>query len=174
MAQLQKGPVLLPALCLSSHLSDRQQASSVNLKPSEVRFSQSRPDSGTGPEESSPAQHRDVDTGLRGILKKSRSERSGTEGGQVEALLHHQQNGGGCGDAGMKARLEEPPSPPRKQRPSDVEGGSLAAAPWRQRARNGMETGASTPVRTKPEQDAALDESASSLEHSSDTTCRIQ
>ncbi|XP_029015453.1 supervillin isoform X3 [Betta splendens] len=157
---LQKGPVQLPALCLSSHLSDRQQASSVNLKPSEVRFSQSRPDGGTGPEESSPGQHRDPETGLRGILKKSRSERSGTE-----APLHREQNGGGCGAAAAEAALEVH-APPRRRRTSSAEGGSSTAAPWRQRARNGTETGASA-TRTEPERDAALDQPASSLELSS-------
>lgn len=188
--------MLLPAFCLSSDLSDRQQASSVNLKPSEVRLSQSRPDTDTGPEEHSPVQqglqHCNSEPSLRGILKKSRSggsEWSGTEGGQVDASFSHEQNGGGCGDAAIKGRQEgterqEISAPPRRQRPSSVEGGSLTAAPWRQRARNRNETSASTPGRTLSEQDAPLDERscqtkpqeqpASSVEHSSDTNGRVQ
>uniref|UniRef100_A0A672RMH2 Supervillin c n=1 Tax=Sinocyclocheilus grahami TaxID=75366 RepID=A0A672RMH2_SINGR len=37
--KLQKDPVQLPRLHLATHLSDRQQAESINLKPSEVRLS---------------------------------------------------------------------------------------------------------------------------------------
>ncbi|KAF6720989.1 Supervillin [Oryzias melastigma] len=66
VSMLQKGPVQLPAFSLSAHLSDRQQVSSVNLKPSEVRLSQPRP--GLTESQSSAA-----DPCLKGILKKSRS-----------------------------------------------------------------------------------------------------
>ncbi|XP_040918455.1 supervillin isoform X2 [Toxotes jaculatrix] len=183
---LQKGPVQLPAFCLSPHLSDRQQASSVNLKPSEVRLSQPRPDT-----EHSPAQQGlqryDSEPGLRGILKKSRSggsERSWMEGSHTDS---HEQNGGGCGEAVIQGRTEgterqEIVSAPRRERceASGVEEGSLTAAPWRQRARNRRETIACTPIRALSEQDTPQeerscqakpqDQSASSVECSSDTT----
>ncbi|XP_030649796.1 supervillin [Chanos chanos] len=84
---LQKGPVQLPPLRLSAHLSDRQQALSVNLKPSEVRQSQPRSDQerAPGPELlTEPTSHPAVDyssqhalqqgSEVKGILKKSQSE----------------------------------------------------------------------------------------------------
>ncbi|XP_026020056.1 supervillin isoform X9 [Astatotilapia calliptera] len=165
---LQKGPVQLPALCLSPHLSDRQQASSVNLKPSEVRLSQSTSDAGTGLGKSGPTQQGpqcyDSEPGLKGILKKSRSagsEWSGTEASQVDASYSHEQNGGGCREAaihGSKAGGEREgtsAAPQRDRREtSGMEEGSQSAAPWRQRARNRRETIACTPIRALSEQDA--------------------
>uniref|UniRef100_A0A8C4HC45 Supervillin c n=1 Tax=Dicentrarchus labrax TaxID=13489 RepID=A0A8C4HC45_DICLA len=161
-ADLQKGPVQLPAFCLSPHLSDRQQASSVNLKPSEIRLSQPRPDTGPVPEEpSGPTQQglrrHDSEPGLRGILKKSSSggpEWSRTDGGQTDAPFSHEQNGAACEEAGIQERTESTerqdiPVPPRRARRQalGVEGGSLTAAPWRQRARTRRETIACTPIR---------------------------
>ncbi|XP_059203970.1 supervillin [Centropristis striata] len=172
---LQKGPVQLPAFRLSPHLSDRQQASSVNLKPSEIRLSQPSPDTVPVPGEScgSSQQSHDSEPVLRGILKKScsgGSEWSRTDGGQTDAPCSHEQNGGGCEEAGLQARMEEITAPPRRARreASGVEGGSLPAAPWRQRARTRRETIACTPIRAS-ELDAAQEE-----RHSSDTAGRVQ
>ncbi|KAK2833119.1 hypothetical protein Q5P01_017008 [Channa striata] len=188
---LQKGPVQLPAFSLSSHLSDRQQASSVNLKPSEVRLSQSRPDTGVGTEEHSAPdqglQRYNSEPGLRGILKKSRSggsEWSRPEGGQVDTAFSHEQNGGGCGDAALQGRLEvtekqEISAPPRRQRrePSGVEGGKPTAAPWRQRTRNRKDTNVSAPTRALSEQHGPLEERPGQTEpqgHGSDTPARVR
>lgn len=178
---LQKGPVQLPAFSLSSHLSDRQQASSVNLKPSEVRLTQSRPDTGPGPvEPSSPTQQ-----GLRGILKKSSS--GGPEWSRTDAPFSHEQNGGGCEEEATRGRVESTerqdiPVPPRRERRG--EGGSLTAAPWRQRARTRRETIACTPTRAWSEQDALQEERnswtkpqeqlVSAVESSSDAAERVQ
>ncbi|XP_039973219.1 supervillin isoform X2 [Xiphias gladius] len=187
---LQKGPVQLPAFCLSPHLSDRQQASSVNLKPSEVRLSQPRPDTEPSPGQQG-LQRYDSEPGLRGILKKSRSgssEWSRTEGGQTDAPNGHEQNGGGRGEAAMQGRMEgteRQETAPQRERceASGVEGGSATAAPWRQRARNRRETISCTPVRASSDQDAPQEETsfqaklqeqpASSVERSSDTTRRV-
>nr|XP_019949803.1 PREDICTED: supervillin-like isoform X1 [Paralichthys olivaceus] len=189
---LQKGPVQLPAFCLSPHLSDRQQASSVNLKPSEVRLSQPRPDAEPSPGQQG-LQRYDSEPGLRGILKKSRSaasEWSGMEGVQVDAPCSHEQNGGGCGEAVIQGRMEGAErqglvAPPRRKRgeASGAEGGKLTATPWRQRARNRRETIACTPTRASSEQDAPQEERpcqtrlqeqlASSVECSSDITRKV-
>ncbi|XP_029293188.1 supervillin isoform X3 [Cottoperca gobio] len=181
---LQKGPVQLPAFCLSPHLSDRQQDSSVNLKPSEIRLSQPRPDTGPVPAEG-PQRH-DSEPVLRGILKKSCS--GGSEWSGTDA---HEQNGGGCEEAETPGRMESterqemPVAPPRARRQaSGAEGGSLAAAPWRQRARTRRETIACTPTRASSEQDAPQgdrpckttlqEQLLSPVEHRSDTTGRAQ
>ncbi|XP_070778777.1 supervillin [Enoplosus armatus] len=196
---LQKGPVQLPAFSLSPHLSDRQQASSVNLKPSELRLSQPKPD--TGPEPGEPGgltqqglQRHDSEPGLRGILKKSYSggsEWSRTEGGQTDAPFSYEQNGGGCEEAGMQGRMESTERQdisvaPRRERreASGEEGGSLTAAPWRQRARTRRETIACTPIRALSEQDTPREERnsrtkpqeqlVSSEEHRPDTAARTQ
>ncbi|XP_053299211.1 supervillin [Pleuronectes platessa] len=189
---LQKGPVQLPAFCLSPHLSDRQQASSVNLKPSEVCLSQPRLDAEPSPGQQG-LQRSDSEPGLRGILKKSRSagsEWSGMEDALTDAPYSHEQNGGGCGEAVIQGRVEgaerqEPVAPPRRVRreASGVDGGSLAATPWRQRARNRRETIACTPIRVSSEQEAPREEkpcqtrlqeqSVSSVKCSSDTTKKV-
>ncbi|XP_068574355.1 supervillin-like isoform X4 [Cebidichthys violaceus] len=196
---LQKGAVQLPAFCLSRRLSDRQQASSVNLKPSEIRFSQPRPDTGPVPADPSGStqqglQHHDHEPVLRGILKKScsgGSEWSRKESGQTDAPPSHEQNGGGFEEAGMhgsreSAELQEMSAAPRRERreASGGEGGSLAATPWRHRARTRRETIACTPIRAMSEQDTPQEERpcqtklpgqlVSSAEDSSDTTGRIQ
>ncbi|XP_033999333.1 supervillin isoform X2 [Trematomus bernacchii] len=181
---LQKGPVQLPAFSLCPHLSDRQQDSSVNLKPSELRHSQLRPDS--GPVSGEGLQRHDSEPILRGILKKSCFG-----GSEWSRATCHEQNGGGCEDAGTQGRMEsterqEVPAAPRRERRQapGVEGGSLPTAPWRQRARTRRETIACTPIRALPEQDAAQGERGgqtelqeqllSSVEHRSDTTGRVQ
>ncbi|XP_035852630.1 supervillin isoform X3 [Sander lucioperca] len=202
---LQEGPVQLPAFYLCPHLSDRQQASSVNLKPSEIRLSKPRPDTGLVPgEPSCPTQQdqqgqqgqqgHDSEPVLRGILKKScsgGSEWSRTDGSQTDTPTSHEQNGGGCEEAGIQGRREsteeqEMSAAPRRERrkASGVEGGSLTAAPWRQRARTRRETIACTPIRAMSEQDAPQEERpcqiklqeqlVPSVEHSSDTTGRVQ
>lgn len=151
LSQLQKGPVQLPAFRLSPQLADRQQDSSVNLKPSEVRLSQQRPDLGAAPAE--PAQRRDSEPALRGILKKS-WEGGGTEPGQRDVPSCREQNG-------AEERTEQVlPVPPRRQRrpAPGGEGGSLSAAPWRQRARARRETIACTPGRTSDVQDKPLEQ----------------
>ena len=189
-AQIQKGPVQHPAFRLSPHLSDRQQASSVNLKPSEIRLSLPRPDGGPVPEEpSGPTQeglqrHASEPVLLRGILKKSCSERSRTDGGQTDPPSNHEQNGGGCEEVEIQGGMEsterqEITAPPRRQRrgASGTEGGSQPAAPWRQRARTRRETIACTPIRASSEQDAPQEErpcQTSVEEHSSDTSGRVQ
>lgn len=176
---LQKGPIQLPALGLSPHLTDRQQASSVNLKPSEVRLSQPKPDAGTGLEESGPTQQGpqryDSEPGLKGILKKSRSagsEWSKTEASQIDAPHSHEQNGGSFGEAvthGSKdgSETEEISAALRRDRreATGIEGGSLTAAPWRQRARNRRETIACTPIRASSEQDAPQQEGSCQTKH---------
>ncbi|KAM3863947.1 supervillin [Diretmus argenteus] len=188
---LQKGPVQLPAFCLSPHLSDRQQALSVNLKPSEIRLTQPRPDTGPGPGETSPTQQGlqrcDSEPGIRGILKKSRSagpEWSRMDSSQMEAPGSQEQNGGGWGDTGIQEKVEETETSPALQRARrgipGVEGSPLPAAPWRQRSRNRRETIACMPVRHLSEQDSPQedkphqDQPDSSVEHSSDTIDRYR
>nr|XP_040046061.1 supervillin isoform X3 [Gasterosteus aculeatus aculeatus] len=192
---LQQGPVQLPAFCLSPHLSDRQQASSVNLKPSEIRFSQPRPDTDPVPgEPTGSTQHQDLEPVLRGILKKRHS--GGSEGGRKEsaetdAARSHEQNGGGREEAEMRRGGESPevqgaPAAPRRKRgdASGADGGSLAATPWRQRARTRRETIACVPITGLSDQDTPREERAcqtklpeqlvSSADLSSETTWRVQ
>ncbi|XP_028310399.1 supervillin-like isoform X2 [Gouania willdenowi] len=188
---LQKRPVQLPVLHLSAHLSDRQQDSSVNLKPSELRLSQPQLDPGSchnredfTPSTQESLQRYKSEPGLRGILKKSRR----TEGGRQNAVSSHEQNGGDDGEAAMQRRTEEreltePSAPPRRQRreASKVTG---AAAPWRQTVRNRRETIACMPTASLSEQDVHLEErlrlnqlqeeSTSSVEHSHSCDERVQ
>ncbi|XP_028268487.1 supervillin isoform X2 [Parambassis ranga] len=162
---LQKGPIQLPAFCLSPDLTDRQQGSSVNLKPSELRLSQPRPEVCPTPGDPGPTQQGlqryDSEPALKGILKKSRSagpEWSRMEGGQVDTPISHQQNGGGCGEAVMHGRTEESERQEISAAPRRVRREEGTAAPWRQRGRNRRETIACTPVRAMPEQDAPQEE----------------
>ncbi|TNM97013.1 hypothetical protein fugu_015169 [Takifugu bimaculatus] len=157
---LQKGPVQLPAFCLSPQLADRQQDSSVNLKPSEVRLSLQRSDLGAEPRD--PSQRRDSEPALRGILKKSCSGASeGTDACQ-------DQNGGGGEDMSVEEKNERQvlPVPPRRQRrpAPGGEGGSPSVAPWRQRSRARRETIACLPVRSSEEQEAPRDRRNKPLE----------
>nr|XP_057904295.1 supervillin [Doryrhamphus excisus] len=142
---LQKGPVQLPALCLSSHLSGRQQASSVNLKPSELRLTQSKPDiSPIEPCTSQQGMQRcESEPGLRGILKRSRSERSRMPCANLDVPQEHYE-AVPHRDGAVEASTDGP-TPPRGGR--EASGGSLTAAPWRQRARNRRETISCMPTR---------------------------
>lgn len=158
--QLQKGPVQLPAFCLAPQLADRQQDSSVNLKPSEVRLSLQRSD--LSAEARHPSQRRDSEPALRGILKKGCSGASeGTDACQEE-------NAGGCEDVSVEEKKERQvlPVPPRRQRrpAPGGEGGSLSVAPWRQRSRARRETIACLPVRSSEEQEAPQDRRNKPLE----------
>lgn len=134
----------------------------MNLRPSEVRLSQQRSDPPGEPGDLT--QDRDSEPALRGILKKSSPgawEGSGTDAGQG-------QNGGGCEQTAAEERMERQvlPVPPRRQRrpAPGGEGGSLSAAPWRQRARARRETIACPPVRTSEEQDTPRDRRDKPLE----------
>lgn len=161
--QLQKGPVQLPALSLPPQLADRQQDSSVNLKPSEVRLSQQRCDP---PGE--PTQRRDSEPALKGILKKSWEGSGMDAGGPRDAASSQEQNGGGCEQTSAEERMGRQvlPVPPRRQRRPvpGGEGGSLSAAPWRQRARARRETIACPPGRTWEEQGTPRDSRDKPLE----------
>ncbi|XP_078807943.1 supervillin isoform X6 [Oryzias latipes] len=164
---LQKGPVQLPAFSLSAHMSDKQQVSSANLKPSEVRLSQPRP----GLTESTP------ELVLKGILKKSHS--AGSERSRMD------QNGGGGGDADILERMEgserrdvSVPAHRHKRESSGVE--LRSAAPWRQRVLTRRQTIACTPMKAFSERGALLEgstcespvqeENSSPVEHSLNQT----
>lgn len=141
----------------------------MNLKPSEVRLSQQRSDPSGEPGDLT--QHRDSEPALRGILKKSSPgawEGSGTDAGRRDAASCQGQNGGGCEQTSAEERMEQQvlPVPPRRQRrpAPGGEGGSLSAAPWRQRARARRETIACPPVRTSEEQDTPQDRRDKPLE----------
>ncbi|KAF7225870.1 supervillin isoform X2 [Nothobranchius furzeri] len=161
--ELEKCPVQLPAFSLAPRLSNRQQDSSVNLKPSELRLSQVKPDAEPRPAEphiahQGPPCH-NSELGLKGILKKSRSaglDRSGMEDDLKDAAHSQEQVAGG---AEMFGRTEETEAmkvsaSSRKER----RGEGKFAAPWRQRARNRRETIACTPVRPSPEQETLQEE----------------
>ncbi|CAG07252.1 unnamed protein product [Tetraodon nigroviridis] len=106
-----------------SLLADRQQDSSVNLKPSELRLSQRRSDP-----PADVTQHRASEPALRGILKKGCSgaaEGSGTDAGQRDAASSLGQNGGGCEEERMEQHPVLPVPPRRQRRPAPAgEGGS--------------------------------------------------
>ncbi|XP_023691338.2 supervillin-like isoform X5 [Paramormyrops kingsleyae] len=71
---LQKSPFRLPPLHLSSQLSDRQQALSINLKPSEIRehlpLPSEQPEEPCPPLEESINQQKSESLEIKGILKK--------------------------------------------------------------------------------------------------------
>ncbi|KAL6476690.1 hypothetical protein MHYP_G00151890 [Metynnis hypsauchen] len=118
---LQKGPVQLPPLHLSAHLSDRQQALSVNLKPSEVRLSRqdlTEPRPQPAPE-------------IKGILKKSSPEEACLRGGaKVEGDLTGQKSEqNGEQRAEVKKEIDTPVIA------GEYSPAPRATAPWRQRAR---------------------------------------
>lgn len=148
----------LPAFSLSSDLSDRQQASSVNLKPSELRLSQSSERRLSAAEEPGNLQFHDPQPAPRGILKKS-SSNVGSEWIQAEEAEppRQQQNGRGCEEAGTDVGTQQQEvlvPPPRRERRQALaeEGGPRSAAPWRQRARTRRETIACCmPVRVSSE-----------------------
>ncbi|XP_060747975.1 supervillin isoform X2 [Tachysurus vachellii] len=119
LVNVQKGLVLLPALHLPSGLSERQQAESVNLKPSEVCLSGSQ---------SRPAEDQEPKPVLqvKGILKKTISEdRSFKEGAKADSIPTRQmpvQNGQWRNQISLVTAGEYSPAP-------------RSTAPWRQRAR---------------------------------------
>ncbi|XP_032442572.1 supervillin isoform X1 [Xiphophorus hellerii] len=132
---LQKGPIQLPAFSLSPNLYDRQQASSVNLKPSEVRLTQPKSELSEPESTQRGLQDHNSEPCLKGILKKSRpddSKRSGTDGQELPLL--NQQNGEDCTDPEMFGRSERP------ERLEPHRDASVKVAPWRQRAQNRRET----------------------------------
>ncbi|XP_072549807.1 supervillin [Salminus brasiliensis] len=125
---LQKGPVQLPPLRLSAHLSDRQQALSVNLKPSEVRLS--RQDL-TEPSPPQPCPE------IKGILKNSGSEEAASRDGvKHEGHLDGQtpeQNGERWRErAEGKEQMDKMDTPVVAGEYSPA---PRSTAPWRQRAR---------------------------------------
>ncbi|XP_053708509.1 supervillin-like isoform X2 [Synchiropus splendidus] len=157
---LQKGPVQLPTFCLAPHLSDRQQTSSVNLKPSELRLSQSKPDISPASAQQG-LQRYDSEPGLRGILKRTRSgdsEQGQPDSRRMDSPVSSEQNGGSGVDGGLQGRMEiSPPALRERREDSGLLGRSLTAAPWRQRARGRRETIAYMP-RDLSEQDIEADE----------------
>ncbi|XP_034046116.1 supervillin [Thalassophryne amazonica] len=147
---LQKGPIQLPTLSLSSELSGRQQMSSTNLKPSEVLLSRSRYDPGPDLEASSSTQQAmqscGSEPGLRGILKKSRSEGSERRV-QTEQLLSRKQDGRDCEETGLQGVTQCTESQEvsatlslERREAAWADGGLLTATPWRQRSKIRRET----------------------------------
>ncbi|XP_077069353.1 supervillin isoform X15 [Siphateles boraxobius] len=168
---LQKEPVQLPRLHLMPHLSDRQQAESINLKPSEVRLSgpSSSQESGFSAELTSsphlkPAAGSNSQNAvqIKGILKKSSSEgvvwRSGTR--DRDDLNGHglEKNGGERREREVKEERHMSavgPSPAR-----------LSSAPWRHRGRKEDATSSGRTRRSapKPEECPSLSEDLQSRE----------
>ncbi|KAF7697854.1 hypothetical protein HF521_004364 [Silurus meridionalis] len=115
---ISKEPVLLPSLHLPSEISERQQALSVNLKPSEMRLSGSQP---TPTEDAEPKPVVQV----KGILKKT-SPNNSTPTGQTAVL-----NGKRHDKFTLVTAGEYSPAP-------------RATAPWRQRARKDVNASSQT------------------------------
>ncbi|XP_051995703.1 supervillin-like isoform X4 [Xyrauchen texanus] len=154
---LQTGPVQLPHLHLSPHLSDRQQALSINLKPSEVRLSglSSSQEWGSSSELTAPnlnpTENKNPQnalmrgTEIKGILKKSSSEgvvwRS--ESKYRDDLNGHglEHNGGERRERLRERRVQEVKEE-RYMSASSVDSSlaPLSSAPWRQRARKDAST----------------------------------
>ncbi|KAK3519714.1 hypothetical protein QTP70_002670 [Hemibagrus guttatus] len=124
LLNVQKDPVLLPSLHLPSGLSERQQAESVNLKPSEVRLSGSQ---STPTEDQTPKPAVQV----KGILKKTSSEDGGFKGGvktnRIPTGQTSVQNGQRSDKVTLVTAGEFSPAP-------------RSTAPWRQRARKDVST----------------------------------
>ncbi|KAK7174566.1 hypothetical protein R3I93_001696 [Phoxinus phoxinus] len=157
---LQKEPVQLPCLHLTPHLSDRQQAESINLKPSEVRLSgpSSSQERSSSPELTSSPHPKPTAGGnsqnavqIKGILKKSSSEgvvwRSGTR--DRDDLNGHglEKNGGERRGREVKEERHVSAVGPSPARPS--------SAPWRQRGRK-EEHGRTRRSAPKPEECPSL------------------
>ncbi|XP_048052881.1 supervillin isoform X2 [Megalobrama amblycephala] len=170
---LQKGPVQLPRLHLAPHLTDRQQADSINLKPSEVRHSglSSSQEWGSSSELTSPPHLKPTadsnsqnSVQIKGILKKSSSEgvvwRSGTR--DRDDLNGHglEKNGG--------ERREREVTEERHMSTVDPSPARLSSAPWRQRARAEAATSSSRTRRSapKPEECPSLSEDLQITEQS--------
>lgn len=116
---MQKDPVQLPSLNLPSGLSERQQAESINLKPSEVRLSSSQSRS---MEDQTPKPSVQV----KGILKKTSSEDGGFKGEAKTTIIPTGQkllqNGQRSDKITLVTAGEYSPAP-------------RSTAPWRQRVR---------------------------------------
>lgn len=149
---LQKGPVQLPQLHLSAHLSDRQQALSINLKPSDVRLNSSH-NSSSSSELTTASTQKPTDecssqnalqrgTEIKGILKKSSSAGVVWRG---ETKDRDELNGHGQeqNDGEWREMTEERHT---SVSPVDSSVASLSGAPWRQRARK---DGGVSSVRTR-------------------------
>lgn len=154
----------LPAFSLAPHLSDRQQALSINLKPSEVRLSQPKLDPSAECFSTPPAQHHlprtESEPALRGILKKSRSggpdwTRTGNCS-QSDTPVIPEQNGAETETSTVKEERQEVPTPPQHR--AGVDEPSASRAPWRQRARGRRETIACTPLRPVSDQEESQSE----------------
>ncbi|XP_056310003.1 supervillin isoform X5 [Danio aesculapii] len=164
---LQKGPVQLPRFHLAPHLSDRQQAESINLKPSEVRLSGLS--SSSSELSSSPHFKTTPDTNsqnavqIKGILKKSSSEgvvwRSDRE---RKDLNGHglEQNGRVRGETEVK---EE-----KSLSSVDHSLGHLSSAPWRQRTRKETSSSRARRSAPNPEEHPDLSEALQITEQSGD------
>ncbi|KTF74790.1 hypothetical protein cypCar_00027995, partial [Cyprinus carpio] len=163
---LQKSPVQLHSLHLASHLSDRQQAESINLKPTEVRlsglsssFSELTSAPHLKPTSDSNSQNA---VQIKGILKNNSSEgvvwRS--KSGERDNLNRHdlEQNGR---ERRERAAIEE-------RQVSPVEPAPLLSAPWRQRARKEASASSGRTWRSapKPEERPSLSEDLQITEQS--------
>uniref|UniRef100_A0A8C1P4U6 Supervillin-like n=1 Tax=Cyprinus carpio TaxID=7962 RepID=A0A8C1P4U6_CYPCA len=149
---LQKGPVELPRLHLAPHLSDRQQAESINLKPSEVHLSglSSSQEWASSSELTSshnlkPASDSNSQNAvqIKGILKKSSSD------GAVwrsESRARDNLNGHGLEQIGREREVIEE----RHMAPVDQSPAPLSSAPWRQRARKEASASSGRTQRSAP------------------------
>ncbi|KTF77653.1 hypothetical protein cypCar_00039995 [Cyprinus carpio] len=149
---LQKGPVELPHLHLAPHLSDRQQAESINLKPSEVHLSgvSSSQEWASSSELTSshnlkPASDSNSQNAvqIKGILKKSSSD------GAVwrsESRARDNLNGHGLEQIGREREVIEE----RHMAPVDQSPAPLSSAPWRQRARKEASASSGRTQRSAP------------------------
>ncbi|XP_051573326.1 supervillin-like isoform X2 [Myxocyprinus asiaticus] len=178
---LQKGPVQLPHLHLSPHLSDRQQALSINLKPSEVRLSglSSSQEWGSSSELTAPnlnpTEYKNSQNALRhgteikGILKKSSSEgvvwRS--ESKDRDDLNGHslEHNWGERRERLRDRRVcEVKEERHTSASPVDSSLAPLSSVPWRQRARKDASTSS---MKTRREGCPSLSEVMHTTVHSS-------
>ncbi|XP_037545163.1 supervillin, partial [Nematolebias whitei] len=158
---LQQGPVQLPAFSLGPHLSSRHHVSSTNLRPSEVRLSQLKPDAA----EPDPVHQssQSSEPGLKGILKKNRSVRldwSGPDAGLLDAPFGHERDAGRGRGAETFGTTEEAEA--RRE---------TSGTPWRQRARIGRETVAWTPTGPSSEPDALRDGRRRTTPQDGDASC---
>ncbi|XP_051571140.1 supervillin-like isoform X2 [Myxocyprinus asiaticus] len=177
--ELQKGPVQLPRLHLTPHLSDRQQVLSSNLKPSEVCLSglSSSQEWGSSSEHTAPNLNSIKDsssqnavrqgTAIKGILKNTSSE------GVVwrtECKDKDDLNGHGLKQNGGERRVREV----KEERHASVSSvvsslAQLSSVPWRQRARKDASTSSVKTRRSAPKHDGCPTLSADmhTTEHSS-------
>ncbi|KAL0197332.1 hypothetical protein M9458_005872, partial [Cirrhinus mrigala] len=148
----------LPRLHLAPQLSDRQQAESINLKPSEVRLSGLSSSQHSSPHLKTASNSNSQNAvQIKGILKKSSSE------GVVDNLNGHslEQNG--------RERREREVIEQRHTTP--VEPAPLSSAPWRQRARKeaSVSSGRTRRSAPKPEEHQSLSEDLQIAEQSKES-----